>query len=366
MGNNDESFDNPGFTFDDVSKDKCKYKREPTTGDSKSEVVCNTSSPNGQENEPLTKRVLQETLSVLRGHSDLFLVTFSALLYSVKSLFTAFLVETMDPFQVVVMLMPVMLTGSSCFLVYKKICPPKNVRLYAWMLFGSLLVSATLFFYSLSLLHMDPGDATTILYASLMFTGILSWIILREPLRLSDFVNVSIAFAGVVFICRPPFIFGTSDKDVSRGRNILLGSCFALSASFNVALLYTVVRKQSTLGIHAFVSMFCSAIVVTLSNVIICSAVGGWQIPGLKEWAFATGGGFSYFGAQSILFFSLSEKTSTYVNIVMTSEIVFTFLLQFMVLNLAPPWTSYIGAVLVFISFVGVALSKKRDQAVVN
>ncbi|KAJ8034808.1 hypothetical protein HOLleu_21809 [Holothuria leucospilota] len=112
--------------------------------------------------------------------------------------------------------------------------------------------------------------------------------------------------------------------------------------------------------------MFCTAIVVTLSNVIICSAVGGWEIPRLTEWAFATGGGFSYFGAQSILFFSLSVKTSTYVNIVMTSEIVFTFLLQFMVLNLAPPWTSYIGAVLVFISFVGVALSKKRDQAVVD
>lgn len=366
MENNDEVFDNPGFTSDDVSKDECKDKSEPTADDSKSDVVCTTSSPNSQENEPLIERVLQGTISVLRGQSDLFLVTLSALLYSVKSLLTAFLVETVDPFQGVVMLMPVMLTGSYCSLVYKKIGPPKSVRQYAWMLSGSLPFSATLFFYSLSLLHMDVGDATTILYASLMFTGVLSWIILREPLRLIDFVNVSIAFAGVVFISRPPFIFGTAQEDVSRGRNILLGSCFSLSASFNVALCYTIVRKQATLGIHAFLSMFCTAIVVTLSNAIICTAVGGWQIPRLKEWAFATGAGFSYFGAQSILFISLSLKTSTYVNIVMTSEIVFTFLLQFMVLHLAPQWTSYIGSVLVVISFVGVALSKKRDQTVVD
>ena len=44
-----------------------------------------------------------------------------------------------------------------------------------------------------------------------MFTTIQARIFLKEKISSSDIINILLVFAGIIFIVKPPFIFGQSE-----------------------------------------------------------------------------------------------------------------------------------------------------------
>ncbi|KAJ8034741.1 Solute carrier family 35 member G1 [Holothuria leucospilota] len=290
----------------------------------------------------------------------LLLAICSALCFSIRALFLKGLTKTVDPFQTIVMIMPFLIVGPLVYLIYKRISLPRDYVLHLWLLLGGVSLSSYLTLYTLSLSKMDVADVVTIEFTSLVFVGFLSWVILKETPSVFYVGFSVISFLGVVFISRPPFLFGSqiSNNDF---RDLLIGSAFALGAAFSVALLYNVVRKQTKLGIHTAVSIFSNAVIVVITNVVVCTVTKNWRRPSTLECLYAAGAGLSYFFAKVALYLALKCETATFVNITLTLEILLTFLFQFAFLQIQPFWTSYVGAILVIAACIGMTLTAKRQ-----
>lgn len=372
----ESSFDNPVYSSELESHDRsctqeCKPKErmvlneerasskqaiESSWGESQNDLESGTPSRNYRYLESL-----QKFTKAIHNRRGLFMASLAALFYSGKSMFMDLLTLTVDPFQTIVMLMPMMLIGSFAVLVLKRIPPPRALQHYVWLLLCGCAVASYLCSFSFSLAYLEVADSVSILYSSLIFVGLISWIILKEKLFLFDFIFALFSFAGVIFISRPHFIFRNINETSDDQNDLFIGVGFALASSFSVAMSFTIVRKHSHLGIHTFMSVFCSAVVGTITNALICTAMKRWQVPTKKEWLYATAAGFCYISAQGSLFVSLSMETATLVNIIMAAEILFTFLWQFWFLGLAPSWTSYVGALLIIFACVGITLKKDNS-----
>ncbi|KAJ8034806.1 Solute carrier family 35 member G1 [Holothuria leucospilota] len=296
---------------------------------------------------------------MLKFKRGLLFAAFSAAFYSVKNLcMEVVITNDVDPFQMLVMVMPLSTVGSLIWLLSKKIEPPQELTHYLWLLFSGFLFTSFAIFFAFSVQNLDVGDAITVSFTSLIQVGVWSWIVLREPLRLLDLGFAVLAFIGVTFVARPSFIFGTN----SRNNTTLLGVCFALVSSVSIALLIVVLRKHQQLGINTFVSIFANSVVTIITSAICCTALQSWIFPAPQEWIFLELAGIAYFIAQSLACCALHYESATVVVITTTLEIVLTFLLQFAFLNVVPEWMSYIGALLIIASCVGMALSPHMCQ----
>ncbi|PIK56234.1 putative solute carrier family 35 member G1-like [Apostichopus japonicus] len=191
--------------------------------------------------------------------------------------------------------------------------------------------------------------------------GVLSWIILKEPFRILDLLLAILAMTGVVLIARPSFIFGTEDNIESN--NAILGTVFALGVAVCGALAFVIVRKQSTIGIHPYQSSFANAVVMEILSIILCTTTSQWSCPSKREWWLSQGAGLSYFIGQITLYLGLAREKAAIVSIVFSLQIVFAFMLQILVFQMMPLWTSLIGGLLVLIACVGTVMNRQKTSS---
>ena len=71
---------------------------------------------------------------------------------------------------------------------------------------GAIGVVALLSIYT-SLTLIDPSDVVSITHASLIITTILARIFLKEKLTIAHFVSTILTIIGILFICKPTFLF---------------------------------------------------------------------------------------------------------------------------------------------------------------
>ena len=64
--------------------------------------------------------------------------------------------------------------------------------------------------------HIPMGDALTVVYASPLFTMILSFIFLGHRLRLYKFSFALVLIVGIVLVVRPPFLFPNKDQKTNH------------------------------------------------------------------------------------------------------------------------------------------------------
>lgn len=317
----------------------------------------------GNENLPVRLK-LKRSLT----RPGVYYALISVLFFSAQGALTSAMASTMSPYQISAMIVPMTLIGSSTLVLCRGIPLPKEVKLCLWLLPSGITLSALFCFHAFSYKYISLADATTISSVSLIFVGIFSWIILREPLRLIDFLFAFIALAGVVFIARPSFLF-RSDEDEFEKETSLLGILFALGAAVTAAATVVFVRKQATLGIHSLVTSASNCIHVEVINLIICTAAGQWQLPTKNEWLFSLGAGCSYFVAQVSMYLSLKTESATVIVVIGTLSIILAFVWQFLFFHVTPLVTSYVGGALVIFACIGIVLKKEqieRKTQVVN
>jgi drug/metabolite transporter (DMT)-like permease len=68
---------------------------------------------------------------------------------------------------------------------------------------SGIAIGTSAFFYALFALPM--AEATSILFASPMFTALMAAVVLGEPVRKATWIAIGIAFCGVLLIVRPNF-----------------------------------------------------------------------------------------------------------------------------------------------------------------
>jgi len=79
--------------------------------------------------------------------------------------------------------------------------------------------------------HMPIAEANMISAASPIWTALMARFILKEPLGFLDVLNVILTILGLVFIIRPPFIYGY-DTDLVVGEQHHLAAMIVFGSTF--------------------------------------------------------------------------------------------------------------------------------------
>ncbi|XP_071842010.1 solute carrier family 35 member G1-like [Apostichopus japonicus] len=297
----------------------------------------------------------------LRKREGIFLSLIAAFFFAVSGAFIDAIATTVNPFQLTSMKVPVLVVGTSSLMIAKHMHPPRHLEQYLWLLPSGITLTGLNLFLAFSYKYMAFSDTVSISQLSLILTGVLSWIILKEPFRILDLLLAILAMTGVVLIARPSFIFGTEDNIESN--NAILGTVFALGVAVCGALAFVIVRKQSTIGIHPYQSSFANAVVMEILSIILCTTTSQWSCPSKREWWLSQGAGLSYFIGQITLYLGLAREKAAIVSIVFSFQIVFAFILQILVFQMMPLWTSLIGGLLVLIACVGTVMNRQKTSS---
>lgn len=307
---------------------------------------------------PWTGHFLCEPLQFLRRRYGLVLASLSPFFFSIENLFVAVLNETLDAFQVVFMHVPILMICSLILVTYKGIRPPRDYKQYLWLLGTGLFQATSVCFIALSLKSLAVGDAVTITCTCVIQVSFLSWLILKEPLRLFDLLFALLAFGGVIFIARPPFIF-RSVVEISTYFVTFHGILFALAGSFAIAMYRVFSRKLFNLGVNGLFCIFFNVTATVILSGLFTFIFGRWRCPSMFEWLFSLLSGISYAFALVTIFYALKVETATFVTILGTLQILFAFVWQVLFLHLPPFWTSFIGAILTFVACIGITMKNK-------
>lgn len=283
-----------------------------------------------------------------------------AFCFSIEDTLMDVLAQTLDVFQISCMVSSIIVAFSAVALIGGKIAPPKKKLEYLLLLTTGVLLSLGLPTAILSLKYMDLGASIAVIYTMPIFTGIFGWIILREALRIIDLFFALISFGGVVLIAQPAFLFGESEDEDNEEENLLLGTILGLASAVTFALMVVISRKQTDMGLHLFVLMFCNGVVSCFVNAMVCTFTDAWKMPSGVEWGEIIAFGVLDFVAQISLILAIMSEVAFLVSIATTSEVIFSFLWQIIIFRIIPDWQTGVGAFLIISSCVGIALKKPK------
>ncbi|TVY61869.1 putative membrane protein [Fusarium oxysporum f. sp. cubense] len=349
------------------------------------------SSETSSETSPDSKSTILEKLQNFYSRNiGLFYVLVAQLFASIMSMTTR-LLETgfetkFHALQIIFVRMLATALIGSVYMWCKKVpnfpLGPKEVR--GLLVLRGFAGSAGLFGLYYSLSYLDISDATVITFLVPTLTAFIAWVALREPFTVKEATAGFIAFAGVLFVARPAFLFPESwrtlselesrsvDSDFTADGGILppvkatpqertIAILCAIFGSFAAATAYATIRVIGKRA-HSLVSVNYFAVLATVSSFLIIMIHPDLQfeIPKtIAEWCLLLSIGISGFLLQLLLTEGLQrEKAGRATNLIYV-QMVFALIIERIVWGTTPPITSFIGSALIIGSAIWVSLQKK-------
>ncbi|KAJ8019954.1 Solute carrier family 35 member G1 [Holothuria leucospilota] len=208
--------------------------------------------------------------------------------------------------------------------------------------------------------NMPTGDASAIVFSYIAFTALFERIFLKEPFGWLEMILTGVTIAGVVFIMRPPFLFGGVEENQPR---YFIPAIVALVSAIFMALMVVVIRTLGKLNTQALKPAFyfaCSLMIFTGISIV---SQRGWTMPGCTITRLITVGlGFVAFAMFSCLSYALSVESGAYVTMITVSEVYMVFLVDVFFLGTTPTWLS-IGGVVMIVGASTITSVKKIIQA---
>ena len=187
-------------------------------------------------------------------------------------------------------------------------------------------------FYGLK--HMPMADANMISAASPVWVVIFARIFLKEPLLIFDIVNIFVTLLGILFIIRPPFIFGY-DPSFILDNEYYIASLIVFLGSFLQSNVYILLRMLK--NVHFSVTLLVFGTIGALESSVFMASLGRPCIPQCGfERAMMIAIGLLSFIAQIMLTVSLQIEEAGKVSIMRKSgDILFAFLFQIFIFNVS-------------------------------
>ena len=239
---------------------------------------------------------------------------------------------------------------------------------YTWTAYGMLLLRSILGSLNTSLVYvtfylMPVASAKSILYTSQIFAGILGWIFLKETYSILDAIFSLVTLGGVFLIAQPPFLFGSDDSVEESSSSIVIGSLLSLLSAFLSAVILILMRKLSVYGMPSVVFLTVYSVVGTCFLAMLTSVLNQWTIPGCGvDRIILIGNGILHAISQIIVYIALKTEKASVVSLVHSSEIVFTFVLEYLFFGVIPNYFTVIGAVVIATGFAGLTTKMYRDS----
>ena len=287
----------------------------------------------------------------------------SAFLESLLAMAVASLDGSLSPYQLSFISYLLLLLCSGPVVVHQKASFE-----HTWKAYGLLLIRSVLGATVTSLMYvtyelMPVASAKSIFYCNPVIAGILGWIILKESYSIVEAIFSLTTLGGVLLIAQPPFLFPSEDSSDSETNSNVIGSIISLLSAFIVAVVWVILRKLCLYGMPAQVALAVYSIISAVFIGILTTVLGQWSLPGCGMDRFALiGMGVLYFLCQTLSYIALKTESASVVSILYSSDIMFTFVLEFLFFGLVPNFVTVIGAVVIVVSVVGIAMKGFLDD----
>lgn len=222
---------------------------------------------------------------------------------------------------------------------------PKNKRLL--LVVRSIMGASNLLIFFYGLKHMPIADVNMISASSPIWVVISARIFLKEPLKVFDIINVFITLLGILFIIRPPFIFGYDPQFEFDNQYYIAGVIVFSGSVLLQSTVYIILRMLKS--VHYSVTLTNFGTIGTLESAVFMFSLGEPCIPKCgHDRYFMVGVGLMSFVAQILLTVSLQLEEAGKVSIMRKAgDILFAFLFQILIFKDIPGVWSIIGALLV-------------------
>lgn len=277
-------------------------------------------------------------------------------------------------------------------MIYKRISPLDYKSQFHLLAMRAVLGVAGLISAYLALKFINPSDSVAVSNMSVIITAILSRLVLKEKLSLVHLISTMIAITGVVFISQPSFIFGKHRKlDITNHTNsstvikhhvydnessfyLTLGICVSLVTAMAQSGVTVILKKLQAKKVHLSLNIFLTSLIglpisILISLLLILteqSQLVDHFRSNMADLKFHLGLVVisSLFGilAQVFINMSLKYEDASKVSIIKTSEIFFSFLLQYFILEIKSNVFKILGGLLIFISVGSILVFKMLDQ----
>jgi len=310
--------------------------------------------------EPGTKK--EEKQTSWRKFRGIILAITAALQFSLSALIIKVL--NYHPFNLgvwrflIMMIIPLPFIAHAVFLkkqkIFHNLYAAKNCSSTLFFLTVQAAVgsnSLVLLFYALQ--RLNVADTLVISTSAPVFVTILAFLLLGEKTGVFPIFMAFLTLCGVTVIAKPPIITGASTYD----QNLMFGAILSFGSMTCLASCYIIIRYIRTVH-HALVN-FCFSVWGFVESVIMAQVLGVLCYPqSLLEVGLIFATAFLAFFAQTCLTLALKYEEAGPVSLVRTTEILFAFMWQFLLLGVVPDIFSILGAFLVIMAVILTAAKK--------
>lgn len=244
-------------------------------------------------------------------------------------------------------------------LIYRKtgFIGPKDQRIF--LILRGVLGSVAMILLYYAFQTTSLADATVISFSCPVFTSIFACIFLKEKYGLWDALFTAFTIIGVIFIVRPPFLFGSNASRMSESYSDHLKGTFASVGHAVFAALTLVILRKMGKSVDYFLTIWYYVVVGLVVSTIILFILGEWSLPycGLDRLFLMLIGLFGL-GGQVFLTKAIQIEKAGLVALMRTMDVVFAFIFQIIFLNDVPTWWTVGGALFVVASSTGAAIRK--------
>jgi len=326
---------------------------------------------NDEKGRRLWRRFSKRASQLYRDNLGLLLITAAQAFFAFINLFVKMLTSTDDPVPALELIWIRMAITYACCIAYMLIrkvdhpwAGPPGVR---WLLVARGVSGFFgLFGIYYSLQYLTLSDATVLTFLSPTLTGVVSHFLLKEPFSRRQAMAGLFSLIGVVLIARPVSLFGGDGmdeemSDVSSSQRLtavgvsLLGVMGATGAYTSMR---AIGKKAHTLHSLNFFSMYSVIVSTTLMIVQRVPIV----IPSSPKFLLflILIGVFGFF-AQVLLVMGFQIETASRGTMAVYTLILFSGVLEQIVLHTKPAGLSVVGAVIIISSAVYIAFTKRTS-----
>ena len=158
-------------------------------------------------------------------------------------------------------------------------------------------------------------------------------------------------------IAQPDFIFGNAEDDPVHFHYPyrIVGSLLALTASVLASTAVVIIRKLGR-GVHFSLSLLYAGIEGVIVVMIYMAIAGINLIPCFQSLLLMFASGISVFVGQIFRTMALQREKAGTISLIQTSQVIYSFILQYIFLGEVPTLLGGIGAGLIFLSCVALAI----------
>ncbi|CAK8678085.1 unnamed protein product [Clavelina lepadiformis] len=221
-------------------------------------------------------------------------------------------------------------------------------------------------FVTMSLDSLSLGTTLSIFYIYPALVGLFACICLKENCSLVRILLTAITFVGLLFVTEPSFIFGEDNLDdqVTSGAR-LLGIIFAILAAVMAAISSVVIRKLGA-RIHFSQSLIYYAVEGLIIVLLQLHLSGKSFIPCRQHMLMLVLSAIQANLGQILLTVAIQRERAGPIASINTSQVVFGFLFEYIILGVEPTAYGCIGASLILLCAVAQSLESTVKSRIRN